>query len=674
MIFIKKINLLNYRQYKNIEINFEDKHEDSQNNLFVIKAMNGTGKTTLLNSILWCLYGKEYYIQDKDKALQILNSSVLDDSFAGDSKNVEVILTVIDKETEKILEFKRVQTFNIKNNPLENKKVGISNNFDFSINISESGINTKYIQDEEVTSSIVKQYFDEAIYGFYFFDGENLKNYFTKEKAKNIKDSIYNLSQVTLLHNTINRCESLQSEKSRLSQKLIGFDESKIEDVYVLKNNIANEKNRIKTNKIKIERCNKVLTRVNEQLENYEPIKLNIEQRKTLESELDNIVTDMKNHRNEFYSFIYSSLIGITFFPSVNTTYEMITNKEQSGSLPPNIDKNQLKKIIEEHLLNCPICNREIDKKSMMFIKEIYERIDITSSSSHYLMGIKSELKRSLDKSRCYPEKKAQFMSVENELKTIITKKTCQLEEINAFLANYSTDVNEIDIPKLQNERTYYTKELLDASSEIGQANEKISSYENRLILLEKELILLEEKEEKKSRFIKQVRVLRSIIIEYEKIKENLVSEVKCDIENYTWEHFDKMLWKDKTFNKLIITDDYELSVKDSSDREIRGSLSATELMALAYAFTLSIHEASGKNCPLVVDSPLGRVSDKNREKMAFDLLESSRKKQIILLFTPDEYSDEVRNVFEKNKCVIQTLKLTEDEKEILKAGVENGR
>ena len=72
------------------------------------------------------------------------------------------------------------------------------------------------------------------------------------------------------------------------------------------------------------------------------------------------------------------------------------------------------------------------------------------------------------------------------------------------------------------------------------------------------------------------------------------------------------------------------------------GSLSATEQMALAYAFTLAIHSASGKNCPLVIDSPLGRVSDENRENMAKALKEVSKEKQIIMLFTPDEYSEAV--------------------------------
>lgn len=99
----------------------------------------------------------------------------------------------------------------------------------------------------------------------------------------------------------------------------------------------------------------------------------------------------------------------------------------------------------------------------------------------------------------------------------------------------------------------------------------------------------------------------------------------------------------------------------DKNHNEMTGSLSATEKMALAYAFTLAIHKTSGKNCPLVIDSPLGRVSDDNRENMAKALLDVSRDKQIIMLFTPDEYSSSVQKLYQSSANV-RELKLSSDE------------
>jgi DNA sulfur modification protein DndD len=130
------------------------------------------------------------------------------------------------------------------------------------------------------------------------------------------------------------------------------------------------------------------------------------------------------------------------------------------------------------------------------------------------------------------------------------------------------------------------------------------------------------------------------------------------------------MIWKKNTFVSLAINDAYELSVYNTTHNEMTGSLSATEYMALAYSFTRAIHDASGKNCPLVVDSPLGRVSDDNRANMANELLKVSAQKQIIMLFTPDEYSDEVKALYDTNAASIRNISLSVDEDQVESVGV----
>ena len=174
-----------------------------------------------------------------------------------------------------------------------------------------------------------------------------------------------------------------------------------------------------------------------------------------------------------------------------------------------------------------------------------------------------------------------------------------------------------------------------------------------------------EAKRKEKDELAQQVKLLRKVTNTFDTIKQRIMLVVKNEIEKNTWRMFDAMIWKKHTFKSLTINDEYEISVLNMNNKEMIGSMSATEYMALAYSFTLAIHEASGKNCPLVVDSPLGRVSDENREKMANELLKVSKNKQIIMLFTPDEYSDEVRNIYENAAASIRELVLSEDESEI---------
>ena len=168
----------------------------------------------------------------------------------------------------------------------------------------------------------------------------------------------------------------------------------------------------------------------------------------------------------------------------------------------------------------------------------------------------------------------------------------------------------------------------------------------------------------------KQVSTLRLLTACYEEVQRAIMDEIKKDIQTQTWKRFDAMIWKKNTFGGLKINDAYELSVYNTTQNEMTGSLSATEYMALAYSFTLAIHDASGKNCPLVVDSPLGRVSDDNRANMANELLKVSAQKQIIMLFTPDEYSDEVKALYDTNAASIRNISLSVDENQVESVGV----
>ena len=123
------------------------------------------------------------------------------------------------------------------------------------------------------------------------------------------------------------------------------------------------------------------------------------------------------------------------------------------------------------------------------------------------------------------------------------------------------------------------------------------------------------------------MNVLNDLTSCFNQVKKQLMDKIKVEIEENTWNTFKNMIWKKETFNNLKIDEDYQMSVYNNNLNDMTGSLSATESMALAYSFTLAIHETSGKNCPLVVDSPLGRVSDDNRKNMANELLKISQKK-----------------------------------------------
>lgn len=156
-------------------------------------------------------------------------------------------------------------------------------------------------------------------------------------------------------------------------------------------------------------------------------------------------------------------------------------------------------------------------------------------------------------------------------------------------------------------------------------------------------------------------RVLSKLGKAFEKVRDEIVDETKEEMQKLTWKTFSSMIWKKNTFGKIDIDDNYSVTLYNVYGQPMNADASATEAMALAYAFTLSVHQVSGQNSPLVIDSPLGRVSDENREKMAAALLNVAKEKQIIMLFTPDEYSAPVKKMYE-NHGTVRQLKLSAGE------------
>lgn len=73
------------------------------------------------------------------------------------------------------------------------------------------------------------------------------------------------------------------------------------------------------------------------------------------------------------------------------------------------------------------------------------------------------------------------------------------------------------------------------------------------------------------------------------------------------------------------------------------GSLSAGERQILALSFMAALYSVSGFDAPIIIDTPLGRISGEPRKNIAEALPGYLSKTQVTLLMTDTEYTDEVR-------------------------------
>ena len=107
-----------------------------------------------------------------------------------------------------------------------------------------------------------------------------------------------------------------------------------------------------------------------------------------------------------------------------------------------------------------------------------------------------------------------------------------------------------------------------------------------------------------------------------------------------------KLIWKKGIYDDIVLEEQYQLDLIHRDGYPCVGSCSAAERSLLALAFTLALHEVSGFNSLLFIDTPVARVSGENRHNFAEVLKHVSENKQLILAFTPDEYSEKIQAIF----------------------------
>lgn len=658
-IQIKKVCFTNYRQYGTQDIVFEG---NDNNNLSVFIAKNGTGKTTMLNAITWCLYEEEKFI-GKNEALPLLNTAVLEEANEDIEYPVKVSVQIEDEDS--YITFNRSLRFRVTTMSNGNKNAISEAGLFEVVRQKKKGVSNTEIINSPEAEMIVRQYFNPDIYDFYFFDGEQLKDFFDKTKSEVIKGSIFNISQVTLLENAIKHLGTISWETKRQIAKTNPNYEAILNEKADVDNKIDGFVKAIQGFQAENDELSKKRGELESLLRTVAPIKQLQDEREEKQQELDNIEEEEKELAEEKHSFLREYMIILSTYPSLVKTLGMINRKETSGELPPQIDRELVQKLIDHIDERCPVCDQEIGDSAREHLQRLLDDLSVSSATSNYLKEIKYPLEEFVEDAKEYKSKRTKLINKENAIASRREKCEKRLEEIGKSIGNYDIHVNsKVNIPETE-------RNLQEINDKISANVQSIATNTAQLEIKRRDQEKLArdlEKEMKKANsiglLIKEDSLIDSLLKCFHSILERITGDMRKEIEEITDAIFHHMIWKKNTFGDVTIDDSYQVKVFDKKNHVMTGSLSATEQMALAYAFTLAVHQASGKNCPLVIDSPLGRVSDENRANMAKSLYEVSKEKQIIMLFTPDEYSEEVKRQYDLITNPI-TVKLSEDESHI---------
>lgn len=633
---ITNIDITNYRQYQSLSFVFP---ASKSNDIHIIVAQNGVGKTNLLNAITWCLYGKEPHLGDdkEDLGLPKLNLTAIKEARTIGKYSEYIEVAIRAEDDDRYITYKRILPVRI--SPSIFEEVAKEK---FTVTVSTSDGDPKVYDDKEETKHLVDKYMPEKIREYFYFDGEQLNNYFISTRKGKVKEAIFSISQVDIVNLIYKRIGDIIGDKQKEAASKAP-DIKKIKDAFDKADElILFTEKKIKDHEEQIAISDRIIKENTEYLQGEENLPELEKQYQELKETHRSLVDEKKELMESMFSFVREMKTTLTFYKASKKTLNIIAQKEADKALPPNIDKAILFKSLKDH--TCAICEQPLSMHEEDFIKHMIDTFQVSSTTSNLLIGIRSELERIVKVSEAYPAGKKNLIEKYQRIEKRLNGAEMELANVDKRVNRIS---NKEEIKRRHNERQENEEIRKINIEKLGVSKDQLARAQEEKEKLNEQLEKALEKDAECSRIKQLIEFATKGRTIVGSVEEDMMNEVRIKMEERTTYYFMQLIWKKNTYDRIILNKEFQLDLIHKDGYSCVGTCSAAERCLLALSFTLALHEVSGFNSLLFIDTPVARVSDINRINFANVLCEVSRNKQIIMTFSPDEYSPEIKKIFE---------------------------
>lgn len=650
---IEEINIQNYRQLKNVNIILTN--PEGKNDLNIIIGKNGTGKTNILNAINWCLYGEEPLLSKDSQGLPLLNLNTIKENENSNQKqkvSVEIVISINHDEKLHFCRQKFYRIYNIDEPPILTEEK-------FFIRKRDEKGNTTFIDKGEQVATQVERFVPRDISDFFFFDGEKLDNYFKSATSQKIKKATFLISQIDILENQIERklkdlLKEYRKEAGRASPE-IDKVQKELNDVEEQLNGLSKTIEEIKEQRDKFKElvtgCQKRVA--------------NIPNTKELNEELQRLKSNIKHNKDilkskeEIKNDLLMDYIKIIMtWPATKKVFEVLKDRRDKNDIPPKVDRNILNEILDKNL--CSICGSELNENNRKNVMSLINKT-ISSEVLQDLVNIENSLLNFQDKFNCFEENIKNISKEIENYKKNIDETEEQIGKINKKLLGYNDDKIRKWYEELEENEKNLSSEIQKLAEQEHSRQEKEKKQKELKDKLDKEISKLD----KLKMIERKISFCSKAISIVSNTKVNIMNSTKEKINEKTNEYFFKLVWKDSSFAKINFDEEYNIKLIHNIGYDCLGTIGAAERELLALSFTLALHSVSGFNAPIIVDTPVARVDNENRENFGHVFANiTSSEKQAIILFTPSEYSDSISKIIDLHANKRFNIVMSSDENE----------
>lgn len=640
---IESISIENFRPYQKLDVNLS---QDIEKSITIIEGNNALGKTSLMNALYWCLYGKEPFFLNSGLGKPRINQKALNDTEVGNKVKSKVKITFSDYKRKKHI-VTRELVLNRQNEGREkisSLKAGgqIDSGFvidDYiTVEILKDDGNWKVIDDKNQCITEINRIIPENLSEFVFFNGEMLDSFFKGESQSNIRIGIERVSGIEITKKAIEHWEKIEKSYRQKVRKNAGEgtqDHERVREEMEEKLNGHNlEKDEIIQKIKKLEPEQKQIENI---LQNH-PLELikNLETERAGYKKLRKTLGDNKNRINQNrVEYIRNNFSPIILNKVILDTYGIIQEAEEMGQIPPPINLSLLKEKIEEGFCICGT-NLNENQDAKIKLNLLIEDVKNSVLASTALEG-REALRRLTDLPNIPEiiEKLNKFREDYNEASDAVTENeekiigiTHQLEEFpQEKIRQLGHDLEGIDL-KIKNHEV-----------NLNNLNTKILAATNTITMKDERIMEAAKISKDSQRWKVKEDIAKAAKEALEEIREELLAEVKLVVQERTEKLWKSLISRGDEIKKVEINDDYQIRVIDKEGVDSLKTLSAGQTLYLALSFISAIREVTDINYPMIIDSPFGKVSGYERVQAAEDLPKYLPQTQMTFLVTNAEYN-----------------------------------
>lgn len=636
---IKKIHLRNWKCYENQVIEFD---LNTDKNIWIIWGLNGYGKTSILEAVLWCLYGNEVVLPKKLVKAEIDIQEGSEEKqgyfyFPNVKINPELELSVS-------LTLQKADRTYVISRVAKRVKKGST----FFAEVSEAAFNLNgktQIDSRERIDLLLPRSCRE----FFFFDGEKIKEYSSITQTQETRKAIESILGIPEIVNLKKDAENVVKKfEEKIRQANVNNDKLKDIDtkLFPLTHEIAAKRDRLQTAIEEYNLGNRILDDVNERASQVGELRDKLREIQELNNQQKRYVEKVGQVNKNIDNILQIAPIAM-MRKFVKEMEEDLQTKTLTNTRI-SISVNQLRDLLKTDTCVCGNC---IGEKEFQFISQQLQKIEEA--------GI-------------ITEENSRVESLRIDLNRISNYKVDNLDRLLLERDHIEDDIEEIKqvMETLKQEtKGVSEKEADEIWRKIGQQEQSVQETERTIERLRKEIESLEQQQDELRRqrgellnsdrettmLNKQSQLAQGLYKAAVELIDWYTENCQQTIENRASHLHNLVTNKPEEYDGVVLKNGYNLRVKQSNGDVVNpASLSEGEKEALVFVFIAGLNLASGKAAPLMMDTPFGKLDGIHQENIVKSLPQIPS--QVILLATDRDLPDHLLNKIRPNIAQIHKI------------------